>query len=218
MNANCKNKSAKFQGCSYSMQNSLGILARNPDTRRHGCIWAGSECVHKNRSGLKKFGSGNSLEHHWKFFPKKKAWIHWYVNCLSVAIIINIVELQGHVHSETVIPLISQAKGASKAGMLPFGAYRRNVSNVIDNHDFDTSKVQFSEAYDAVTWHFLSSRSIKTFSKMIMRIDGSGTQQFCRRPQYSMLRPFSALKEVEKVLLLGPKLFQAGSNTSPGNW
>ncbi|VDD89177.1 unnamed protein product, partial [Enterobius vermicularis] len=48
--------------------------------------------------------------------------------------------VQGEVHSETVIPLISQAHGASKAGMLPFGAYRRNVSSIIDSHEFDTSK------------------------------------------------------------------------------
>ncbi|VDK22241.1 unnamed protein product [Anisakis simplex] len=48
--------------------------------------------------------------------------------------------VQGDLHSETINPLLSQDTGASSKGMMPFGAYRRNVSSVIDNHDFDTSK------------------------------------------------------------------------------
>ncbi|VDK49578.1 unnamed protein product, partial [Anisakis simplex] len=53
--------------------------------------------------------------------------------------------VQGDLHSETINPLLSQDTGASSKGMMPFGAYRRNVSSVIDNHDFDTSKLKLSE-------------------------------------------------------------------------
>lgn len=49
--------------------------------------------------------------------------------------------MQGELHSETVIPLFSQAVGDNRSGMLPFGSYRRNVSEVIDHHEFDDSKV-----------------------------------------------------------------------------
>lgn len=49
--------------------------------------------------------------------------------------------IKGELHSETVIPLMGQATGASRAGMMPFGAYRSNISTIIDNHGFDTSKV-----------------------------------------------------------------------------
>ncbi|VDO55267.1 unnamed protein product [Brugia timori] len=49
--------------------------------------------------------------------------------------------VQGDLHSETLIPLFSQAVGDNRSGMLPFGSYRRNVSDVIDNHKFDESKV-----------------------------------------------------------------------------
>uniref|UniRef100_A0A0N5ADM7 Microtubule-actin cross-linking factor 1 n=1 Tax=Syphacia muris TaxID=451379 RepID=A0A0N5ADM7_9BILA len=55
--------------------------------------------------------------------------------------------VQGEVHSETIIPLLSQAKSVPKDGMLPFGAYRRNISTVIDNHDFDDSKIKLCEQY-----------------------------------------------------------------------
>lgn len=52
-----------------------------------------------------------------------------------------IVHSQGELHTETVIPLMSQAIGANKSGMLPFGAYRQNVAGIVDHHNFDDSKV-----------------------------------------------------------------------------
>uniref|UniRef100_A0A915PPX5 Uncharacterized protein n=1 Tax=Setaria digitata TaxID=48799 RepID=A0A915PPX5_9BILA len=52
--------------------------------------------------------------------------------------------VQGDLHSETVIPLFSQAVGENRSGMLPFGSYRRNVSDVIDHHQFDDSKLKES--------------------------------------------------------------------------
>uniref|UniRef100_A0A914RNE9 Uncharacterized protein n=1 Tax=Parascaris equorum TaxID=6256 RepID=A0A914RNE9_PAREQ len=54
--------------------------------------------------------------------------------------------IKGELHSETVIPLMGQANGASRAGMMPFGAYRSNISTIIDNHGFDTSKLKLSES------------------------------------------------------------------------
>ncbi|VDK75606.1 unnamed protein product, partial [Onchocerca ochengi] len=52
--------------------------------------------------------------------------------------------VQGDLHSETVIPLFSQAVGDNRSGMLPFGSYRRNISDVIDHHRFDESKLKDS--------------------------------------------------------------------------
>ncbi|VDP11331.1 unnamed protein product, partial [Onchocerca flexuosa] len=52
--------------------------------------------------------------------------------------------VQGDLHSETVIPLFSQAVGDNRSGMLPFGSYRRNISDVIDHHKFDESKLKES--------------------------------------------------------------------------
>jgi hypothetical protein len=50
---------------------------------------------------------------------------------------------QGAVHSESVLTMFSESnKFASQSGgEIAFGAHRKNVSKVIDNHDFDDSKV-----------------------------------------------------------------------------
>uniref|UniRef100_A0A1I8EY12 Uncharacterized protein n=1 Tax=Wuchereria bancrofti TaxID=6293 RepID=A0A1I8EY12_WUCBA len=55
--------------------------------------------------------------------------------------------VQGDLHSETLIPLFSQAVGDNRSGMLPFGSYRRNVSDIIDNHKFDESKIKESNRF-----------------------------------------------------------------------
>ncbi|VDN06961.1 unnamed protein product [Thelazia callipaeda] len=59
--------------------------------------------------------------------------------------------IQGNLHSETVIPLFSQAVGNDQSGMLPFGSYRRNISDVIDHHDFDDSKTTQIKYKDHMT-------------------------------------------------------------------
>ncbi|MFH4976333.1 hypothetical protein AB6A40_003042 [Gnathostoma spinigerum] len=53
--------------------------------------------------------------------------------------------VQGEVPSETVIPLASTPVSAGRSGMLPFGAYRRNVADIIDSHEYDDSKLRLSE-------------------------------------------------------------------------
>ncbi|OZC09049.1 hypothetical protein X798_03980 [Onchocerca flexuosa] len=42
--------------------------------------------------------------------------------------------VQGDLHSETVIPLFSQAVGDNRSGMLPFGSYRRNISDLKESN------------------------------------------------------------------------------------
>ncbi|VDK80922.1 unnamed protein product [Litomosoides sigmodontis] len=55
--------------------------------------------------------------------------------------------VQGDLHSETLIPLFSRSIGDNRYGMLPFGSYRRNVSDVIDNHKFNDSKLKESDRF-----------------------------------------------------------------------
>jgi hypothetical protein len=87
-----------------------------------------------------------------------------------------IVLKQGSVHTETVLSLFAQNnKFASNTGQVAFGTHRSQIGKVIDNHQFDTSKVlSFNSTMDTV---WINNSFQLKFSQSILTKQAIGSFQ-----------------------------------------